>query len=322
MSTGSAAAGAGATPLAAPQARLGPHVVDTLLLVTPGVIWGASYLFIAEGLAALPPDGITFLRFVIGFLILSAVPGARQAIPRTEWPKVAGLGVVWMAFPMSMFPHAEQHVSSALTGMLNAAIPLLAAIAGTLITRTLPTRAVVTGLAVGFSGAVLMALPGLGAGGTEARGLLLIGLALVSYGAAIHVARPLQQRHGALPVVWRALGVSMLVTAPLGLPALTHAVWVPRAFAAVLALGAFGTAIANVIMAKAAGRLGAVRASGSSFISPVVALLLGVLVRGESVPAAALAGGALCLTGAWLLRRATLPHAASMPSSRPLERPH
>jgi drug/metabolite transporter (DMT)-like permease len=310
------------TATAAAHARLGPHVIDTLLLVTPGVIWGASFLFIAEGLAALPPDGVTFLRFVIGFLTLACVPGARQAVPREDLPKIAGLGLVWMAFPMSLFPHAEQHVSSALTGMLNGAIPLLSAIAGTLITRTLPSRAVVVGLAVGFSGAVLMALPDIGAGGTEARGVLLIGLALVSYGVAIHIARPLQQRHGALPVVWRALGVSLLVTAPLGLPALTHAVWVPRAFAALLALGAFGTAIANVIMAKAAGRLGAVRASGSAFIIPVVALLLGVLVRGESVPAAALAGGALCLTGAWLLRRATIAHAASIPSSRPSERSH
>lgn len=298
----------------------GLPVADTLLLVTPGVIWGASFLFIAEGLAALPPDGITFLRFVVGFLTLACVPGARQPVRRDDRLAIAGLGLVWMAFPMSLFPHAEQHVSSALTGMLNGAIPLLSAIAGTILARVLPSRAVVTGLVVGFSGAVLMALPGLDHGGTEARGVLLIGLALVSYGVAIHIARPLQQRNGALPVVWRALGVSVVVTAPLGLPALTHAVWVPRAFAAVLALGAFGTAIANVILAKAAGRLGAVRASGSAFIIPVVALLLGVLVRGESVPAAALAGGALCLAGAWLLRRAALAHATSIPSSPPHER--
>lgn len=302
---------------AVPHARaaiVGPRALDSLLLVTPGLIWGASFLFIAEGLAALPPDGITFLRFVIGFLTLSCVPGARRPIARGDWPAVAGLGLVWMAFPMSLFPHAEQHVSSALTGMLNGAIPLLSAIAGAVLTRTLPSRAVVVGLVVGFSGAVLMAVPGLDQGGTEARGVALIGVALVSYGVAIHVARPLQQRNGALPVVWRALAVSIVATAPLGVPALTHAVWVPRAFAAVLALGAFGTAIANVVMAKAAGRLGAVRASGSAFIIPVVALLLGVVVRGETVPAAALAGGALCLCGAWLLRRATLPH---VPSSSP-----
>lgn len=293
-------------------AETAPHAIDWALLVTPGLIWGASFLLIAEGLDASPPDGITFLRFVIGFLTLAVVPGARTPVRREDRPAIAGLGLVWMAFPMSLFPHAEQHVSSALTGMLNGAIPLLAAAAGVVITRTLPSRAVVAGLAVGFAGAVLMAAPGIGRGGTEARGVLLIGMALVSYGVAIHIARPLQQRNGALPVVWRALGVSLVVTAPLGLPALADAHWTPRAAAAVLVLGAFGTAIANVIMAASAGRLGSTRASGTAFIIPVMALVLGVAVRGEHVAPLALAGGGLSLTGAWMLRRATQP-SSSLP---------
>lgn len=283
------------------------HLTDWVLIVTPGLIWGASFLFIAEGLAASPPDGITFLRFVIGFLTLAFVPKARASIARADWPAVAGLGLVWMAFPMSLFPHAEQSVSSALTGMLNGTLPILAAIVGALISRALPSRLVVIGLAVGFTGAVLMGAPGLEHGGSEARGVLLIGIALVSYAIAIHFARPLQMRNGALPVVWRAIGVSMLVTAPLGIPALTRAAWTPRAAAAVLALGAFGTAIANVIMAVAAGRLGATRASASAFIIPVVALVLGVTVRGEHVGTLAIAGSALSLAGAWILRRASAP---------------
>jgi drug/metabolite transporter (DMT)-like permease len=164
---------------------------------------------------------------------------------------------------------------------------------------------VTAGLIVGFSGAVLMALPGLGEGGNSMRGVLLILVALVSYGIAINLARPLQQRNGALPVVWRALAVALVVTAPLGAPALLQAHWTPRSLLAVLALGALGTATANVIMAVAAGRLGVTRASGTGFIIPVVAVLLGVAVRGERVAALALAGGALCLAGAWLLRRAT-----------------
>ena len=53
-------------------------VIDWLLIVLPGVIWGASFLFIAEGLTAVAPDGVTFIRIVIGFLTLSLVPGARS----------------------------------------------------------------------------------------------------------------------------------------------------------------------------------------------------------------------------------------------------
>jgi drug/metabolite transporter (DMT)-like permease len=131
-------------------------------------------------------------------------------------------------------------------------------------------------------------------------------MALVSYGVAINLARPLQQRNGALPVVWRALGVAVILTAPLGAPALLAAQWTPRALMAVLALGCLGTAAANAIMATAAGRLGATRASATTFLIPVVALLLGVIVRGEHVAAIAIAGGALCLAGAWLIRRGTM----------------
>ena len=279
--------------------------VEWALLIIPGLIWGASFLFIAEGLTALAPDGITFLRFVFGFVTLSLVPGARRPVHRSDRTGIVWLGIVWLAFPMSMFPHAEQHVTSALTGMLNGAIPLIAAGVAALMARKLPSGTAVAGLLVGFGGAVLMALPGLGAGGNSAHGVLLITAALFSYGIAINLARPLQQRNGALPVVWRALGVALVLTAPLGIPALVTAKWSLRPFLALLALGVLGTAVANVVMAVAAGRLGATRSSANAFLIPVVAFTLGVVVRGEKVPRLAIAGGALCLAGAGLLRRGT-----------------
>lgn len=279
---------------------------DWALLALPGLIWGASFLFIAQGLEALAPDGVTFLRFVIGFAALSLVPGARRPVLASDRAGIGWLGVLWLAFPMSMFPHAEQSVSSALTGMLNGAIPLIAASVAALLGKRVPSRTVLYGLAVGFGGAVLMAVPGLDKGGSSARGVLMISVALLSYGVAINLARPLQQRNGALPVVWRAMGVALILTAPLGAPALWSAKWSWQSAGAVLALGLLGTAAANVIMAVAAGRLGATRASATTFLIPVVALLLGVTVRGEQVAAAAMAGVAFCLAGAWLVRRGTL----------------
>ncbi len=284
-------------------------LLDWALLVLPGLIWGTSFLFIAEGLDALAPDGVTFSRFLIGFLTLALVPGARRPVLARDRAGVFWLGVLWLAFPMSMFPHAEQHVSSALTGMLNGAIPLIAAGVAALVAWRMPSQAVMGGLLVGVAGAVLMAMPGLGAGGNSARGVLMIMAALVSYGVAINLARPLQQRNGALPVVWRALGVALILTAPLGAPALFAAQWSARSLLAILALGCLGTAVANAIMAVAAGRLGPTRASATTFLIPVVALVLGVIVRGERVALMAVGGGALCLAGAWLIRRGTMQRA-------------
>ena len=278
-------------------------MMDWTLLLLPGLIWGASFLFIAEGLEALAPNGVTFLRFVFGFLTLSLVPGARQPVRKSDRAGVAWLGVLWMAFPMSMFPFAEQHVSSALTGMLNGALPIIATFVAAVLARTMPARLVLVGLAVGFAGTGLMAVPAFGSGvSSKAWAVLLILLALVSYGVALSIARPLQQRNGALAVVWRAQAVALLLTAPLGVPAVLNAHWNWRSVLAIVALGCLGTAVASVVMAVASGKLGATRASATSFLIPVVSLLLGVAVRHETVPSIAITGVALCLTGAGLMR--------------------
>jgi drug/metabolite transporter (DMT)-like permease len=276
-------------------------VVDWLLLVVPGVIWGASFLFIAEGLEAVAPNGVTFTRIAIGFLTLSLFPSARKPVARADWAGTASLGVLWLAFPLSMFPFAEQHVSSALTGMLNGATPLFVAAVASLIAHQLPERGVVTGLVVGFAGAVIMALPAMG-GSSSAFGVGLIVAALVSYGIALNIARPLQQRNGAIPVVWRALAVALILTAPLGLPDVLKGDWSLRPALALLALGAGGTAIATVLAATAAGRMGATRASATAFLIPVVALILGVVVRHERVGIVSLLGAAVCLLGAAIIR--------------------
>jgi drug/metabolite transporter (DMT)-like permease len=247
---------------------------------------------------------------LLGFLTLSLFPGVRRPVARGDWKGIAALGVLWFAFPMTLFPHAQQHVSSALAGMLNGVAPMLAVVAASISSRRWPLRGVVIGLAVGFAGAVLMGLPDIRAGGNEARGVILIVVAMSSYGVALNVSRPLQQRNGALPTVWRALAIAVALTAPLGAPALLHAHWTLRAALSLLALGALGTALANVAMAVAAGRLGVARASASTYLIPVVALLLGVVVRDEKVATLSLIGIVPCLAGAWLIRRATLRYEA------------
>jgi drug/metabolite transporter (DMT)-like permease len=275
---------------------------DWLLLIVPGVIWGASFLFIAEGLDAIGPSGVAFVRILIGFATLACFPAARRSIAGDRL-SIFLLGVFWMAFPLSMFPFAEQSVSSAVTGMLNGANPLFAGLVASVIARQLPPRNVLMGIAVGMAGAVLIAWPSVNAGGNSAFGILLILAALFSYGLAINIARPLQLRHGALPVIWRAQAVALVLTAPLGLPDLMNAHWTLAPLLSLLALGALGTGLAFVLAAIAAGRVGATRASSIAFLIPPVALGLGVIVRGERVALVAAAGCAVCLAGAWLMRR-------------------
>jgi drug/metabolite transporter (DMT)-like permease len=294
---------------------------DLALLVVPGAIWGASFLFIAEGLDAMAPLGVTFIRLFIGFLTLSVVPAARRPLaPGDGWP-TAALSLIWLAFPLTLFPFAEQRVSSALAGMLNGSTAIIAALVAGTLARQWPERAVLTGLMVGVAGIVLMAVPSID-GSSSAAGIAMVVAAVTSYGVAINLARPLQMRSGALPVVWRTLGVATLVTAPLGAPAVLDAEWTTRSLLSMLALGAFGTAIANVIMTVATGRLGATRASATVFLIPVVALVLGVVIRGEHVAPLSIAGAAVCLAGAWMIRpRPAVLLAAPAPECLAASRP-
>ncbi len=276
-----------------------------LLLVVPGLIWGASFLFIAEGLRAVGPFGIAFFRILIGFATLALFPAARKPIDRGDWPAIGLLGVVWFAFPLTMFPLAEQRVSSAMTGMLNGANPLFTVIVAALIARRAPTAGVLVSLAIGMAGTVLIAIPAVGEGQSSAIGIAMIMSALLSYGVALNIARPLQQKYGGTSVIWRGQIAGILLTAPLGIPEVWQADWSPVPLLSLIALGALGTGVAYVAMATAAGRFGAARASGTTFLIPVVALALGVVVRNERVEMISVIGSLVCLTGAWLMKRAS-----------------
>lgn len=291
---------------------------DWALIAIPGVIWGASFVFIAEGLHAVGPMGVSLVRLVIGFGALACFRAAWRPIERADWPAIVWLGVLWMAFPLALFPFAEQRISSALAGMLNGAVPLSAILIASVLARRLPSRPVLTGLAVGLAGVVLMAVPDLG-DASSASGVLMVLVACIAYGFAPNIARPLQQKYGALPVIWRAQLVAVTITLPLGFRDVVHAHWSLVPILSLLALGALGTGVAHVVMATASGRLGASRASASAFLIPPVALLLGVLLRSEQVAPLAIVGGAACVMGAWLMRRTPADATPRAPSDATLQ---
>ena len=137
------------------------RVGDWVALALPGLIWGSSFYLIAEGLESFEPFLVTWLRIVFG-LARRRLPCPRHGsrFPRAAWPRLALLGVVWVAVPLSLFPLAEQRVSSSVTGMLNGATPIFTAIVAALIVRRLPPAAPDrSGSSIGLVGIVLIAAP-------------------------------------------------------------------------------------------------------------------------------------------------------------------
>jgi drug/metabolite transporter (DMT)-like permease len=271
------------------------------------VIWGSSFLLISIGLESFGPGLITWLRVGSGAAVLMALPGARTPIDREDLPRLVALSFLWVAIPFSLFPIAQQWITSAVTGMLNGAMPIFTAAIASLMLRSLPRRAQLAGLVVGFLGILAISAPSMGSGRSEALGVALVVLATVFYSIAVNIATPLQQRYGSLPVMARMLLFATLWTAPLGVPGLLSSSFSWRSLLAVLALGVLGTGTAFVIMGSLVGSVGSTRASFTTYLIPVVATILGVVILDEHVTTLAVTGMLLVIVGALFASRRERP---------------
>lgn len=302
MGQPSGGAGAATVAPARQDAAYGP--ADWGLLLGSSLIWGASFLFIAESLEHFEPGVVTFVRIAVGALVLGLFPMARRGVDRADLPRVVVLSVLWLAFPMTLYPIAQQHISTGLTGMLGASIPVFTAIIAAVAHGHVPARVHALGIGVGAVGIVLLGLPALGDGESSAVGVLLIVVACVSYGLAFNVAVPLVQRYGSMPVFWRALVVSMPLTLPYALVGLGGSSFGWSSLGANVALGAGGTAVAFVLLLTLTARAGATRSSMVTYLEATFAFVIGTVVRSEPVRLLEVLGCGVLLVGAWLSSRA------------------
>jgi drug/metabolite transporter (DMT)-like permease len=276
---------------------------DWLLLVAVAAMWGSSFLFIDIGVDHLAPELVALLRLAFGAATLAVVPAARRGVARADWPAIALLGAVWMAVPFVLFGFAQHSIDSSLAGMLNSSAPLFTAIVAGVVTRQLPSRRRAAGLLIGLVGVVAISWPSLHDADATAAGAGLVVLATMLYGVAFNLAGPLQRRHGALPVIWRAQLVAVGLVAPFGLASVPDSTFAWSSVLAVAVLGSLGTAAAFVAFTTLVGRVGSTRASVTIYFLPGVAIVLGALFRDETIAAISLLGTLLVIAGAYITSR-------------------
>ena len=129
------------------------------LLTAIAAMWGSSFLFIEIGLEHLGPGVVAFGRVAVGALTLSLLRGSHRPVERGDLPRVALLGVVWMAAPLLLFPIGQQWIDSSLAGMINGAVPIFAAITAAILLRKAPGRRQLAGVAIGFAGVLAVLWP-------------------------------------------------------------------------------------------------------------------------------------------------------------------
>jgi drug/metabolite transporter (DMT)-like permease len=276
---------------------------EWLLFAAIGLIWGSSFLLIKIGLEAFHPGFITWARVGLGALALAAMPASRRPIEREDRRRIIQLGVLWVAIPFTLFPLAQEHINSAVTGLLNGATPLFAGLIGALWFNRAPRGPQRWGIATGFVGIALISVGSSAEGGTAFVGVLLVLVATVCYGFATNMAGSIQQRYGSVPVMARMLAVGSILTAPFGIYGLTRSEFALGSAVAVTILGVVGAGVAFALMATLVGRVGGPRATFITYLIPVVSLVLGAVFLAETVTVAALVGVVLILAGAGMASR-------------------
>ena len=276
------------------------------LFALSSAIWGVPYLFIRVAVdAGVPPAFIAWARVALAAALLLPFALRRGALSglRGRSGAIAAYAACEIAVPFVLIAMGERYISSSLTAILIATMPLFVALLSLrLSTADQPTGLRLLGLVIGLGGVV--ALLGVDVAGrpTELLGAALVLVATLGYAAApIIVSRrladldPLGPVAASLTISAIALLPAVLARPPQAIPA--SALW------AIAVLGVVCTALGLVVFFQLIAEAGPSRASVITYINPLVAVLLGLVVLDEHLGAMSVAGLALILGGSWLSTR-------------------
>ena len=253
-------------------------------------IWGASFLFMRIGVAELGALATAGLRVSIAalFLLPLALARGHSAALRQSWKRTAAVGVLNSAIPFVCFSYALLSISTGLTSILNATVPLFGAVVAWVWLKDRPTGSRTVGLVIGFMGVAMLAwnkasFTANASGVTTGWAVLACLTACLCYGLAASFTKRYMT---GLPSLVSATGSQLGATVfllPLGLlywP--DHAIsW--KAWGAVIALGVLCTSLAYILYFRIIERAGPAKALTVTFAIPVFAVMYGVLLLGEVV---------------------------------------
>lgn len=277
-----------------------------MAFVALGILWGLPYFFIKIAVQEVSPFVLAFTRVALAALILTPIAWRRGALRALAAHKAAivAFGLIEFAIPFSLISLGERWISSSVTGILIAMVPLSIA----LIQRFFGIREAlgawrIAGLALGFIGVAALLGAGTVSGplGWAGVGCMLVSTLCYAVGPLI-IQRHLQELDSIGPLAASLAVASLILLIPAALE-MPSAVPSANALASIAVLGIICTAAAMLLMFYLVRRAGASRASVITYINPAVATLLGVLVLNERLGIGGVIAFALILMGSWLATR-------------------
>ena len=259
--------------------------------VLAGIVWGSSFLFMKVSLTGISPAQVAWTRILLGALTLGAlVLLRREPLSRSlrVWAHLLVLGLTFCVIPFLLFSWAQQYVSSGVASIFNATTPIMTAIMAWLVFRVEKLNSVqVAGIGVGILGVVVIIAPwqGIAFDGSLVAELAILG-ATASYGFSLAYMRRFVSNTGMSALAFTfgyiaMAGAVMVVLTPF--IALTPVRLDASIVVSLVLLGCLGTGIAYVWNQNTVRAWGPTRASTVTYITPVVGVVLGILILGETI---------------------------------------
>jgi drug/metabolite transporter (DMT)-like permease len=278
------------------------------LFAAVSVVWGTPYLFIKIAVEEMSPGFVAWSRLALAAAVLLPVAIRLGAFRGLRMRPLLAFAAVEMAIPWPLIGFGEQRVSSSLTAILIATVPLFVALLALRFDHSeRPTRARFAGMLVGLLGVVV--LVGIDIGGRSGELLGAGAVLLAAFGYA--VGPMLVKRHFAdvdpLGPITAAITIATLMLLPFGVADMPTETPSAEAIASIVALGLICSALAFLLFFRLIAEAGPSRATVITYVNPIVALALGVAILGEEVTTGAVAGLLLILAGSWLSTDGRVP---------------
>jgi drug/metabolite transporter (DMT)-like permease len=299
-----------------------PRAEVVLAFAAVYVLWGSTYLAIRVGIETIPPFLMAGLRHLTAGVLLYAWMRRVRGLPRPEprhWRSAALVGGLLLLGGNGLVTWAEQRVPSGLAALIVASVPLWMTALDAGLRRERPHGIVIAGLAMGLAGIAFLAAPGRFAGGGHVDPL---GAAALVCASLFWATGSLVSRRVALPsATFLATAMEMIAggvillavagaTGELG--AFSPAAVSPRSVAALAYLVVAGSLVGFSAYVFLLGTTTPARVSTYAYVNPIVAVLLGWLVAGESVTPRTLVSAAVIVAAvALIIRHGAAPPAAS-----------
>jgi len=275
--------------------------------VALGTVWGCSFIFIELGLEFLTPFGVAFIRCALGaitLLIISRIRKIDLPTDRKVWQKLWVVALLLNVIPGVLFAFAQQYVTSVLASIINAGTPLMTLVFMLIVFREEKLKLEqIIGLLIGALGVLTVVGVWKELGDNQLVGVIALLIAVSCYGASY----PYSTRN-VIPLKLKpeALATGQLIMAAVTLlpffliSGISNDFYRPQSVIAMLCLGIFGSGFAYIWNFAITAAAGSAIASTVTYLTPVVAVIVGFLYLGEVIVWNEIVGAIIVIMGALL----------------------